>query len=944
MADEGAWKSKDENLGKVQSLGFTLEDSQRGLERGDGTVTGAIEWILQQERGGRDDEGPLRSPLRSASEGEVDEEPGTADASANCYSAAEKKPAARAEMPSGEGKFARKMANSDKTGPIGSTPSPLDADPSPRTTAEMALGGGPDFYVGASAEPKIPVWLKGSAPTATMEKGQGTAKKHPNMRRDLSSLPSKTATGEKARATVELHSSIDAGPSPGAAVEMVTGGGADLALPGGTSLGTGSIRHGFPIAADSHGGLTTMAAGGTLRPSHGAQREEGRVIPDQDQSPTDAAAGIIDAGDDTASATAAADDATDSRSAPLIQGYQVPEHQHRRGSAGAGAGGAEDRVRRLLVANTLVVQGEAVPGPGEGNKVGVGIGNICCSLLAGRWPNRCIALSLLALVVVVAAVLAAVLTTTSRGSEGNASTTQTGPTLPDIPVLELPPRETDAPTTYREFVVKGIVERISSPEVLRNESSHQFRAFQWLLYEDKRVFDPLDSLAVVQRYVLALVYFATNGDESWTDKLDFLSPVSECDWNIVQDDFSYQGVVCFTGDVVTGLYLGSNNLTGSLPEEVFSIPKLENLNLQQNGELSGTLPARIGDAALLETLYLRYTKLSESIPSSIGQLSKLSVLVLSANALTGSIPSSMGNAVKLQALSLSGNALNDTIPPSLGNLMKLKELYLNHNSLSGTIPSALTTIATLSSINLGHNNLHGVIPSYAWDCEELTSFYVADNQLNGSIPSSIYACPKLEDLFLYNNTLTGSLLPAVGNLLQLQILAFASNTLTGKIPSEITLLTDLRQLSLSSNLLEGIIPASIGNLHNLHTFMLFNNSLSGTIPPSFAELSSLDTVDFALNGLSGTLPSFIGGLTTLTDLRLEYNRFFLTIPRTFDDLTSLYRLGLHGNKLTGDISFLCDTVTVMWANCMGPEPEVICPCCQICCQGDAFGDNCEYPD
>uniref|UniRef100_A0A7S4K377 UBA domain-containing protein n=1 Tax=Odontella aurita TaxID=265563 RepID=A0A7S4K377_9STRA len=790
----------------------------------------------------------------------------------------------------------RMRASREKAGPTGNKPSPLDTGPRPTAATDTASSGEPEFSPGEQADPGRTYPPKGPTRAATTEISQNREEmKGPVVLRGTLSLPAKNdAVEQKARENGKFHSSIASrpffgaamkaapggepsytgtGPPLGATVEMSPAGEPDIAALDGPSPNMGGFRRSFPMSADPHDGSFLHSGPRVHREGTGVDRTRQR-------GQTDVAAGVgIDVDGN--------DDAAGSISAPVIEGYQVPEHQRQRRSEVGG--GAEDRVRRLLVANAPVVEGEAVPGTGEDGKIEAGGDNICCGLLPGRWRSRIIVISLLTFVVV-GAVLAAVLATNARGKGGGASTASTQttvpPTRPDIPVINLPPRETSKPTTYREFALKGIIENITSPEVLRNESTDQYRAFQWLLHEDKRVVDPSNSRVATQRYVLALVYFATGGNETWTDDLGFLSSGNECSWNTVQSDNSYQGAVCFAGDDINGLYLISNNLVGSLPEEIFAIPNLQNLNLERNSELFGTLPARIDDSASLETLFLRYTNLSGTIPASIGKLNELTYLVLSVNSLTGSIPSTL--PPKLRALSVAGNALNGTIPSSLGDLQQLEELFLNHNSLSGTIPSSLTTLSALRIINLGKNKLRGAIPPKAWASSQvLSTFDVRDNRINSTIPTSIFSLTKLEDLFLQNNTLTGPLLPAVGNLKKLQNLVLASNMMTGTIPSEITQLTNLRQISAGPNLFKGSLPDDIGNLRNLRTIIIYVAALSGTIPPSFAELSSLDTVDFTLSGLGGTLPSFIGRLTTLTDLRLEYNRFFGQIPQSFDNLKSL---------------------------------------------------------
>ena len=62
----------------------------------------------------------------------------------------------------------------------------------------------------------------------------------------------------------------------------------------------------------------------------------------------------------------------------------------------------------------------------------------------------------------------------------------------------------------------------------------------------------------VQRYVLALLYYATTGD-SWSSNSNWLSDLDESSWYGVSTDVA---------DQVTNLVLGSNNLNGTIPSEL----------------------------------------------------------------------------------------------------------------------------------------------------------------------------------------------------------------------------------------------------------------------------------------------------------------------------------------------------------------------------------------
>ena len=61
--------------------------------------------------------------------------------------------------------------------------------------------------------------------------------------------------------------------------------------------------------------------------------------------------------------------------------------------------------------------------------------------------------------------------------------------------------------------------------------------------------------------------------------------------------------------------------------------------------------------------------------------------------LTGSLPAALGDLSQLETVALSGNQLTGTIPTALGNLSStLETVLLKGNQLSGCIPAALRTV------------------------------------------------------------------------------------------------------------------------------------------------------------------------------------------------------------------------------------------------------------
>ena len=85
---------------------------------------------------------------------------------------------------------------------------------------------------------------------------------------------------------------------------------------------------------------------------------------------------------------------------------------------------------------------------------------------------------------------------------------------------------------------------VTSVNILRDSSSPQHRALRWLVYDDKRTMFSFDE-ALLQRYALVTMFFATGGGESvWKNDYNFLSDKDVCDWHIKLDEVTIAGVAC----------------------------------------------------------------------------------------------------------------------------------------------------------------------------------------------------------------------------------------------------------------------------------------------------------------------------------------------------------------------------------------------------------------
>ncbi|CAB9496428.1 Fibronectin leucine rich transmembrane protein 2 [Seminavis robusta] len=133
------------------------------------------------------------------------------------------------------------------------------------------------------------------------------------------------------------------------------------------------------------------------------------------------------------------------------------------------------------------------------------------------------------------------------------------------------------------------------------------------------------------------------------------------------------------------LYVGRNELTGSLPTEIFSIASLETLLVDSN-ELTGTLP-KIGLATQLGEMYLSFTSMQGTLPEEFYTgLSELNTFWGNNCNFSGTISSLLGLLTSLEWLDLSNNNFDGTIPNEIEALPKLRRFLVNGNALTGTVP------------------------------------------------------------------------------------------------------------------------------------------------------------------------------------------------------------------------------------------------------------------
>lgn len=317
----------------------------------------------------------------------------------------------------------------------------------------------------------------------------------------------------------------------------------------------------------------------------------------------------------------------------------------------------------------------------------------------------------------------------------------------------------------------------------------------------------------VERSALLAIFNALGGS-AWSDNAN---------WNTSASLGTWDGVEVNSDGFVTKLSLPTNNLTGTIPNEIENLTHLTELDFSNNN-FNSTIPSAIGKLYKLETLNLKNAKFKGIIPIEIANLAALKFLFLEENNLVGPIPSKFGDLKNLVTLSVYSNDLSGNLPQHLGNLAKLQNFFANNNSLNGEIPSVITNIPGLKSFFVHNNFFDGEIPAFS---NSLVNLNLSNNKFLGEIPSHFSNLSNLEALSLNDNEFSGSL-PNLSNT-RIKSLFARNNKITGSLDL-LGEMNNIQSIDLTNNQLTGGIPLNLSNKASLNSLVLKNNQLSGTIP------------------------------------------------------------------------------------------------------------------
>ncbi|KAM0941113.1 putative protein kinase RLK-Pelle-LRR-VIII-1 family [Dioscorea sansibarensis] len=211
------------------------------------------------------------------------------------------------------------------------------------------------------------------------------------------------------------------------------------------------------------------------------------------------------------------------------------------------------------------------------------------------------------------------------------------------------------------------------------------------------------------------------------------------------------------------LALNSNQFSGTIPASLGNLSNVYWLDLAYN-QLSGQLPISSGTSPGLDLLvktqhfHFNQNNLSGTIPEKLfsSQMQLIHIL-FDGNNFTGEIPASIGLVPLLEALRLDRNGFSGPVPSSIGNLTNLNELNLANNKLTGPMPN-LTGMSSLNYVDLSNNTFDpSETPLWFSTLDTLTSLVISYGRLSGPVPQKLFSLPQIQQVILDNNEFNSTL-------------------------------------------------------------------------------------------------------------------------------------------------------------------------------------------
>ncbi|XP_068309837.1 receptor-like protein 3 [Pyrus communis] len=316
---------------------------------------------------------------------------------------------------------------------------------------------------------------------------------------------------------------------------------------------------------------------------------------------------------------------------------------------------------------------------------------------------------------------------------------------------------------------------------------------------------------------------------------------------------------------LTSFNVSNNTFSGHIPSSVCLRlhPSIRVLDFSSN-EFSGNISPGFGGCFKLQILRAGHNNLSKSLPKDIYNATKLEELSLPLNSLNGAISERIANLAHLTILDLNSNHLNGVLPLNFGKLFKLKFMNFDFNSLQGNMPPSLMNYTNFVELHLESNYLEGDLTKLNFSkLSCLSKLDLSWNNFTGIFPISLYSCRSLKAIRLSENPyLEGQTQPEILLLKSLSFLSLVYVRLTNITVAMKILMCckSLHTLLLTGSFDRETMPTvdemiDFHGFQNLRVLSLAGCGLNGQIPGWLSNLQNLEVLDLGYNQIIVSLPS-----------------------------------------------------------------------------------------
>lgn len=307
---------------------------------------------------------------------------------------------------------------------------------------------------------------------------------------------------------------------------------------------------------------------------------------------------------------------------------------------------------------------------------------------------------------------------------------------------------------------------------------------------------------------------------------------------------------------LTNFNVTNNEFSGSIPSSICvqSSSLIRLLDFSSN-KFAGNLSPGLGNCSKLEVFRAGHNYLSGSLPEDIYDAPKLEEIAIPANSFYGEVSDRIVNLTNLAILDLCFNHFSGVLPINIGKLSKLKVLLLHFNNLEGSLPPSLMNCTNLTELNLGFNHLKGDISAFKFSrLGQLSKLDFMSNNFTGILPKSLYSCKSLKAIRLSINDIEGQIDPEILSLNHLSVLSLFRNRLTN-LTGAMNILKcckNLKVLTLSMSfvgeeMLDGDRMADFDGFQNLRILALRGCQLTSQLPVWLSKLKKLEILDMSLS-------------------------------------------------------------------------------------------------